>query len=941
MPLQSGARLGAYEVLSALGAGGMGEVYRARDTNLKREVAIKVLPEGFSQDPDRLARFQREAELLATLNHPNIASVYGLEKSDSATAIVMELVEGDTLAEKLAQLSSLKSEVSGLPLDETLAIARQIADALEAAHEKGVIHRDLKPANIKVTPDGKVKVLDFGLAKMLEGPDGSGGPGFSMSPTLSVQGTFAGTILGTAAYMSPEQARGKPVDRRTDIWAFGCVLYEMLTGRQAFDTGETVSDAIAAILKTEVDWTALPADVPDQIRLLLKRCLEKDRAARIGEIGTARFLMTETIALQPRAATAVAPTPPSRGRSILVGSVGVIAGAALAAGIAWWVIHSTPPPKLQPMRFAIVPPAALPLAPTNSDRQLAVSPDGTHLAYIAGSGSSSAGLGGGSQLMVRAIDQVEAVALRGITAARSPFISPDGKWIAYFDGVSELKKVSITGGPPITLCRIGASPRGGSWGPNDTIVFATVDPTTGLLSVPAGGGEPKMLTKPDTAHGEADHFFPSFLPSGRAVLYTIRPSGGLMDNAQVAVLDLKTGQSKTLIRGGAQAEYVELSPGTGQTGVLMYAVAGSLRAVRFDPIKLDVLSDPVPVLDQVMTVPSGAAEYTVSRTGALVYVPGGAISGTASPSGTPLAGVLRTVVWIDRRGHEEAIPAPTRSYISPRLSPDGTKIALDVRDQELDIWTFDLARKTLTRLTMDPGTDGYPVWTPDGRRIIFESNRTGVFNLYSQAADGTGTPEALTKSLNPVWPFSISPDGTRVVLHETGPKTGNDLDVLVMDGKSTPEPLIQTTFSEEHGEISPDGRWLAYDSNDSGQQQVFVRPFPNVNSGHWQVSPAGGSKPVWAKNGKELFYLSGRAMMAVPIQTTSGFSAGNPTKLFEGTYYSGGTARVYDVSRDGQKFLMIKEPQTNADPTTTQASMVVVLNWFEELKARVAGRDQR
>jgi Tol biopolymer transport system component len=644
--------------------------------------------------------------------------------------------------------------------------------------------------------------------------------------------------------------------------------------------------------------------------------------------------MTETIAAQPpRAAAIDAPPLPSRGRSVLVASIGVIAGAALAAGVAWWVVRSTPPAKVQPMRFAIAPAAALPLAPTNADRQLVVSPDGTHLVYVGGR------VAGGGQLMIRTIDQIEAVPLRGIITARSPFISPDGKWIAYFDTASnELRKVSITGGPPISLCKTAVAARGGTWGPDDTIVFATSDLNTGLLGVPAGGGEPKVLTKPDTAHGDTGHWFPSFLPGGHAVLYTIRPTGGLMDNAQVAVLDLKTGKTKTLIRGGTQAEYVDPSTSSRQgsstsaTGLLVYAVAGSLRAVRFDPIKLEVLSDPVAVLDQVSTLASGAAEYTVSRTGALVYVPGGRFAGFGR-------GAVRTLAWVDRRGHEESISAPGRSYVSPRLSPDGTTIALDARDQELDIWTFDLARKTLQRLTMDPGVDGYPVWTPDGRRIIFESNRGGgVFNLYSQAADGTGAPEPLTKSANPVWPFSISLDGTRMVLHESGSKTGNDLDMLVMDGKSKPEPLIQTPFSEEHGEISPDGRWLAYDSNDSGQQQVHVRPFPDVNSGHWQVSPSGGSKPVWAHNGKELFYLSGPAMMAVPVQTTTSFSAGTPVKLFEGSYFSEGTARVYDVSRDGQKFLMIKEPPTTTDPTATQASMVVVLNWVEELRARLSAR---
>jgi eukaryotic-like serine/threonine-protein kinase len=921
LPLQPGSRLGHYDIVSALGAGGMGEVYRARDTQLKRDVAIKVLPEPFAQDADRLARFQREAELLATLNHPNVAAVYGLEKSGGVTGIVLELVEGETLADVIAR--------GPIAYAEALPIARQIADALDAAHERGVIHRDLKPANIKVTPDGKVKVLDFGLAKMLETgrPGDLGSPGGlspTFSPTLSVHATDAGVILGTAAYMSPEQARGKPVDRRTDIWAFGCVFYEMLSGRKVFETGETVSDAIAAILKTDVDWTALPADVPDQIRLLLKRCLEKDRAARIGEIGTVRFLMIETIAPASRAPEVAAP---ARRGFALAGSLGIVAGACVATGIAWWLAHSAAPAKIQPVRFSVLPSAALSITPSNADREVVISPDGTHIVWVAGTG---VGAGGGGQLAVRAIDQVEATPLRGIEGARSPFISPDGKWIAYFDGSNELRKVSISGGPPITVCRTGSPPRGGSWGQDDTIVFATNDESTGLFSVSAGGGDPKILSRADTAHGEVDHWFPSMLPGGGAVLYTIRPSGGGADNSQIAALDLKTGRSKTLIRGGTQAEYVELWPGSASPGLLVYAAAGALRAVRFDPVTLDVLSDPTLVVDQVAMTMAGAAEYAVSRSGALVYVPAGTT--TFAPGG----GVLRTLVWTDRQGREDAIPAPPRAYVSLRLSPDGAKIALDARDQNNDIWIFDLARKTLARLTSDNAIDGFPVWTPDGRRILFHSNRTGVFNLYSQAADGTGGVEVLTKSPNDIWPFSMSPDGTRAILHETGVKTGDDLDVLLLDGKSRPEPLIQTTFNEQHGELSPDGRWIAYDSNDAGQQQVFVRPFPNVNGGHWLVSPGGGSKPVWAHSGRELFYFSGSAMMAVPVQTTSGFVAGNAVRLFDGAYYSAQTPRVYDVDRSDQRFLMIKDPPAVVDPATKPATIVVVLNWFEELKPRVA-----
>ena len=921
MALTSGTRLGPYEIVSAIGAGGMGEVYRARDTHLKRDVAVKVLPEGFAKDPDRLARFQREAELLATLNHPGIAAIYGLEKSEGVTGIILELVEGETLAQQLEGISG-----SGLGIRESLHIARQICDALEAAHEKGVVHRDLKPANIKITSDGKVKVLDFGLAKMLE-PGGSSGPGRSggagglsptFSPTLSVHATHAGVILGTAAYMSPEQARGKPIDRRTDIWAFGCVLYEMLTGHRAFEAGETVSDAIAAILRNDPDWSALPADVPDQIRLLLKRCLEKDRSARIGEMGTARFLMTETIAQPHQASAAGNALPPSRLRPVLLATGGLVVGASIAAAAAWWIARSTPPPKPQTMRFAIIPPTAEAIAPSAGDRQLAISPDGTHLAYI----SSTSLAAGQNQLMVRAIDQLEAVPIRGATSARMPFFSPDGKWIGYFEGNSQLMKVSISGGPPLVLCRLCAGPRGASWGTDDTIVFAIVE-APGLQSVPAGGGTPTTLAKPDAKTGET-YILPSVLPDGHAVLFTIRPPAGMMDNAQVAVLDRRTGQTKILIRGGMNAEYVE-------SGHLVYdAAAGSLRAVRFDPGKLEVLSDPVPVVDQVTT--GDAAQFAVSRTGTLVYIPGG-IASSGGLGGRTAA--TRTVVWVDRKGHEEAIAAPPRGYFSPRISPDGTKVALDSRDEEQDIWIFDLKRKTLTRLTIDPGIDGFPVWMTDGQRIIFESNRDGgIFQLFRQRADGSGTVDQLTKGPTPMWPFSISPDGTRVVLHETGPQTGADIDLLALDGKSTPTPIVRTPFNEDHGEISPDGRWLAYSSNDSGQPQIYVRPFPNVNDGHWQVSPAGGAHPVWARNGRELFYMARSAMMAVPVLTATSFSAANPTKLFEGPYLTGIPGRVFDVSLDDQKFLMIKDPQASPD-VANRASIVVVLNWLEELKARL------
>ena len=899
----------------------MGEVYRARDTNLKREVAVKVLPEAFSQDPDRLARFQREAEVLATLNHPNIAAVYGLEKTDGVTAIVLELVEGQTLAERIA------SSRTGIPLDEALAIARQIADALEAAHEKGVIHRDLKPANIKITPDGKVKVLDFGLAKMLE-PTGSGGPGgLTMSPTLSVQGTFAGTILGTAFYMSPEQARGRAVDKRTDVWAFGCVLFEMLSGVRPFD-GEDVAETIGAVIHKEPAWAALPETTPAIVRTVLQRCLQKDPKQRIRDIGDVQLALSGAFDSPAQPPVAAAPAAhPSRRRTTGIAGMGVAAGVALAALVGWTLWRLAPVPKVQPMRFAIVPPPTQPLALQGADRDLAFSPDGTHIVYVGVAGVQT-------QLMVRAIDRLEAEPVRGIVNPRVPFMSPDGRWIGFFTGPGgELKKVSIAGGPPVSLCRISGAPRGGSWGPDDIIVFATIDSSTGLLSVSAGGGEPKVLTKPDTAHGEENHYFPSLLPGGRAVLFTITAPGGT-DNAQVAVLDLKTGQRKTLIRGGSQAEYVGAS--TASTGFLVYAAAGTLSAVRFDPVRLEVLSAAVPIVEQVMMSGTGAAEFSVSRTGALVYVPGRAANDAT-----------RSLAWVNRQGREEPIKAPLRAYHYPRLSPDGTRVALEIEDQERDIWSWDLAHETLTRLTFDPAIDGDPIWTPDGLRIIFDSSRSGARNLYWQAADGTGTAERLTTSPNAQTSYSVSPDGARVVLGETSP-TGPDLMTLHLGGPSTTpgaekrrtEPLIQTRYVENNAEISPDGHWLAYQSNESGTPEIYVRPFPDVNGGRWQISAGGGSRPVWARSGRELFYAGGGGVVAVPVQTVSAFSTGNPTKLFDWrslTTIGGG--RAWDVSRDGQKFLMVKAA-SDADPssTATQASMVVVLNWIEEIRARFTAK---
>jgi serine/threonine-protein kinase len=918
MPLSSGTRLGVYEVVAPLGAGGMGEVYRARDTKLGREVAIKILPESFVDNPERIARFEREAQLLAALNHPHIAAIHGLESAGATQFLVLELVEGETLAAKLEGTRGL-----GLGIHESLAVARQIADALQAAHEKGIIHRDLKPANIAFTLDGQVKVLDFGLAKHDAGSAGSSaaaGPvGMTHSPTITFAHTQVGVILGTAAYMSPEQAKGRAADKRSDVWAFGCVLYEMLTGTRAFD-GEDVTDIIAAVVRGEPDWSALPRDLSGQLRRLLERCLEKDRRQRIADIAVAQFLLTETTV------PAQAPVTRSRQRTVAASAAGLIIGVA-ATAIAAWMMLPRPLAAPLPVRFTIVPAATQTIALQGGDRKVAISADGARVVYRLTVGSQPT-------LFTRALNELDAHPLSG-PGGRDPFMSPDGRWIAYFTA-TDLRKVAVSGGPPVTICKLDAQSRGASWADDDTIIFSVADPRAGLQRVSAGGGAPTVLTTADGAKNEIAHAFPHVLPGANAVLFTI--SSGAIDTAQIAVLDLKSRQHKILLRGGTDAKYVD-------SGHLIYAAGGGLRAVRFDLSRLEILGDSVPVLDQTMTEVTGAADYDVSRRGNLVFVPGGAAAPTAQ---------ARSLVWVDRQGREEPINAPPRAYAIPRVSPDGTRVALDVRDQSNDIWIWDLARQTLTPLNLDPGVDMSPVWTPDSRRIVWTSSRAGGNpNLYWQAADGTGTPERLTTSAPAQFPVSMSPDGTRVALF-TGTELGGglDLNVLTLDRtvalppKMRTEPLIQSTATKFNPEISPDGRWIALQSNESGQPQIYVRPFPAVDGGRWQISPDGGTRPAWSRNGRELFYLNANDLLtAVSVVTGATFTAGKPVKVLNTRYYAGSTTRGYDlrgydVSPDGQRFLMVKENAPANTPRSPSAAIIVVLNWAEELKQRLTERDR-
>jgi eukaryotic-like serine/threonine-protein kinase len=912
----TGSRLGPYEILAPLGSGGMGEVYRARDTKLNRTVALKVLPSEFALDADRLARFKREAQVLASLDHPNIAAIYGIEDSEGVHALVLQLVEGPTLADRIAE--------GPIPIDEALPIARQIAEALEAAHDQGIVHRDLKPANIKVTAEGTVKVLDFGLAKLLDAETAPSSqirgysPGLTNSPTITTPAmTMAGVILGTAAYMSPEQAKGKPADKRTDIWAFGCVLFEMLTGKRAFE-GEDVSDTLATVLKGEPDWSALPRDIPDRIVALIKRCVTKDPRGRVADVAAPLYVLSESgsgpsVTQSPRDARASS-------RSFMVGGgVGLMTGILLTALAAWTMLHrpDTQPPRVT--RFSITPAPSLPLLIQNQD--LAISPDGTHIVYQAGTGPG--------QLMLRALGDLEPRALADSVGGRQPFFSPDGLWVGFF-GAQVLKKVSIASGPSITICDLtsGGPLRGGSWGPDGTIVFSSA---AGLMSVSQGGGKPKALT--NAGPGE-QHVFPFILPNGRAVLFTIRRPAQA-EGMQVAVLDLSTSQTKVLIQAGSSAQYVDM-------GHVVYAAAGTLSAVPFDTARLSVVGDARTIVEHVTTAGAGATDFAVARQGTLVYVP-------EAPA------PVRSLVWVDRQGHEEPINAPPRVYATARFSPDGRRVALGLSNDNRDrrgIWIWDLARETLSPVTQDARGQA-PVWTPDGRRIVFESQRgTGVAGLYAQAADGTGNAEQLKVNTGtPLLPTSVSRTG-ELFFTQVG-RGGLSIGVLtvgageartLIEARQLSTPLSSAGLTS--AEISPDGRWLAYQSSESSRigpssssetSDIYVRPYPDVDSAKWPISSGGGSRPAWARNGRELFYLDATGRLTtVSVQTNGAtFSAGKPAVLFDTRYFAQATGgRSYDVSPDGRRFLMIKEPST-VDNRAPSASIVVVENWMDELKQRV------
>ncbi len=904
MSVSAGMRLGPYVIESALGAGGMGEVYRARDTKLDRAVAIKILPGAFAADAERIARFQREARTLASLNHPNIAHLHGLEESDGVRALVMELVDGEDLAARIKR--------GALSPGDALPIAKQIADALEAAHAQGIIHRDLKPANIKVRRDGTVKVLDFGLAKAMDPPGAS--PGESQSPTITAPAmTHPGMILGTAAYMSPEQARGEAVDERADIWAFGCVLYEMLTGHRAFD-GQSAPETLARVIERDPDWNKLPATLSPTTRAYIRRCMHKDPRQRVQSIGDVR------LALEGAFETAIPQAPvvmTSWRRIALVAAAAMILGGGIVGAFVWAAMRPVDAPVPAVSRLQITPTGAAALNIFWNNRDIAITPDGSRVVYFGNRGT---------QLFVRALDNLAPAVIFTGTLPNGPFVSPDGQWIGFTDGRGVLRKVPVTGGPAVTLATIDtAGPAGATWGPDDTIIVASAAVETGLLRLSAEGGPLSVLTRPDRTQGEADHFWPEMLPGGRAVLFTITALTGGLDSARIAVLDLQSGTRKILMQGGSHARYVPVgSPDDG--GFLVYAAGGALRALPFDLERLETRGPSVTVVPEVITTFNGGVDAVVAANGTLAYVPGS--------ERTP-----RTLVWVDREGRETPIPVPPRPYLLPALTTDGTRFMVFANDQEHDLWLSEVARPALTRLTLTPGVDGVGVWTPDGRRVIFASERTGVRNLFAQAADGTGPIERLTESPSTQYPSAVSPDGRHVIFTEEHPGSADDVMALEL-GSRRVTPLVQSPFNERNGSVSPEGRWLSYESNDSGRFEVYVRPFPDVNGGRWTVSTNGGTRPIWTRNGDELFYVSSTgALMRAGVTCGPTWMPTTPTVVVKEGYYTipQWWGLSYAIAPDAQRFLMLKEG-SGGDGTAAAPSIIVVQNWIEELRRLVPAK---
>jgi serine/threonine-protein kinase len=903
MKQASGAMLSHYRLTEKIGEGGMGVVWRATDTTLDREVAVKILPEIFSEDPERLARFDREAKLLASLNHPSIAVIHGLHHAEGVHFLAMELVQGEDLAQRLQR--------GALPVEEAVGAAKQVAEALEAAHESGVIHRDLKPANIQITPDGKIKVLDFGLAKAFDTESTSGSP--SMSPTMTSAGTRAGMILGTAAYMSPEQARGKPVDRRADIWAFGCVLYEMLTGKQAFG-GETISDSLASVLKSEPDWKAVPKEVPGPLNRLLRACLQKDPKRRLQAIGDARVVLEElqsgqALETEP-AAVAIAPQerpPVLRLLPWLLLALALVATPFMAR------IFSPAVPTAQKdstrLNVDLSSPNGL-MGELGSS--VVLSPDGRTLAYVAEHGNVR-------QLFVRRLDQLEGTPLAGTEDAYSPFFSPDGEWIGFF-AANKLRKVQVSGGSPLTLGEIGSGEqaRGGTWGRGGSIVF-TPQYESGLFRVSDTGGKAEPLTKLDSARKERSHRWPVFLPDGKHVLFAVQLAGQRYDQGEIDVVSLESGERKNLYQGGAFPRYAA-------SGHLLFVRNEALFAIPFDAGKLEISGSPRSVVDSLATLAGdqeagdGSAQFDVSESGSLAYRSGA------------LGQSALSMVWVDRSGVASPVTPEKLGYNHAAVSPDGKRIAVSISGAGgTDIWIYEIERGVLTRFTFNGAGNSMPVWTPDGQWIAFTSlGDKGVPNLFRKRADGAGDMEHLVESPLAQYAQSWTPDGKILAFFERDPDSSWDLAVHQPGAKAPNTTFLKTPAIEGFPNFSPDGRWLAYMSDESGRFEVYVRPFPGPG-GKWQISSQGGVYPRWSRAGGELFYRNGNALLAVTNKAEGeSFRAEKPRELFRGSFAQYGFTAGYDTTPDGKRFVMFLPEGDEASMARTH--VILVFNWLDELR---------
>ncbi len=905
--LTAGSKLGTYEITTAIGAGGMGEVYRALDTKLGRDVAIKVLPDAFARDAERMGRFQREAKVLAALDHPKIASIYGLEDSGSTHALVMQLVEGPTLADRIKQ--------GPIATEEALRIAKQISEALEYAHEKGIVHRDLKPANVKVTNDDSVKILDFGLAKALERDAASFD--IATSPTITRMATMQGVLLGTAAYMAPEQAKGKSADRRADIWAFGCVLYEMLTGKMAF-SGETVTDTLAAVIKEEPDWTFLPQNTPARIRVLLQRCLQKDPKQRLQAIGDARISLEEVLSGAPEPISSVPSAPATKSWPLWLVSGAAAVFLATALVLAFLYFHPSPP-VAQLMRFEIPLPAKF-----SQEGDVVISPDGRKVAFI------GTGADGQSKVWIRLIDSLEAQPLEGTNGAGGwLFWSPDSRFVVFL-AQRKLQKIDVSGGPPIELCGDTPTVIGGIWTPDDKIVFGTL---TGLMQVAAAGGTPSPITSDGAA------VWPSILPDGHHFVYlyaSSRRSGTGIYLGSTETDEQKLG--KKLLGDLSAAVYARSPDST--SGYLLFVRGASalpggtstLMVQRFDARRLELVGEAVPIAEQVSNT-----GFSVSSTGTLVYQAGTANASTGGSRGN----IQGQLTWFDREGKALGSVGDPGLYRTLALSPDGKRVAIERADSQnpgnRNIWLYDFARGVTTRFTFDSNWDSSPIWSPDGSRIAFSSNRSGTFDLYEKASNLAGEDEVVFKSNDAKLPTSWSSDGRFLLYQNTGT---SQVWILPLNGGGDRKPVAMehSQFNESYGKFSPDGRWIAYASEESGKNQVYVQPFePSAAmgstsggrapiTGKWMVSKDGGGTPLWERDGKELFYLSldGDAM-AVDVNTSGVFQAGVPKILFK--LPSG--VIFWDISPDGKRFLMVAPAPSGL---SAQPKFTVVLNWQASLK---------